>query len=141
MAEPNNQATAGNERAPFSQLLSNFHHQMKEKESTEQHHQHVTPKRNAPPPPPPAHNNPFNTQNSYERETKRPKLLTPSPPTAPKADKQQRVCSVCKVAKSLDCFSKNQKKKSANAKCMNCIGAAPAVKGEATKKDEQQQSG
>ena len=37
------------------------------------------------------------------------------------------MCFVCKVAKSLDCFSKNQRKKGENAKCMDCIGKLPAL--------------
>eukprot|EP00985_Skeletonema_marinoi_P020745 scaffold12407_cov112-Skeletonema_marinoi.AAC.7 len=37
------------------------------------------------------------------------------------------MCFVCKVAKSLDCFSKNQRKKGENATCMDCIGKLPAL--------------
>ena len=99
------------------------------------HNQHVTPKRNnAPPPPPPAY--PIST-NNYERETKRPKLLTPSPAVPKVEDKDQLMCSICNVAKSLDCFSKNQKSKGQKRKCKDCIGKVPARTEETRKKDEQ----
>eukprot|EP00984_Skeletonema_dohrnii_P038244 scaffold41247_cov222-Skeletonema_dohrnii-CCMP3373.AAC.1 len=60
------------------------------------HNQHVTPKRNnAPPPPPPAY--PIST-NNYERETKRPKLLTPSPAVPKVKDNDQLIRVRAKTA-------------------------------------------
>ena len=61
-------------------------------------------------------------------------------PASPKVvDKDHRICYVCKVAKSLDCFSKNQKRKGEHAKCMDCLGNREQFeKLEARKQEEKE---